>query len=159
MHDQIKTNTIVSTTNFKSKHFWIKRTVMSLAAIITLLIWNFESNLLNFTLFTCFATAIFLTREEDLLVDESHLYHLRTSLLPNLSSVEKYELSHIKSFKSKSYSYPLWYFLDNKNLKGIDTKIEVTFNNSSSTKIDININQKEMEQLSKTITAKIAKEG
>ena len=108
--------------------------------------WNLEVEYgyVRQLLIIFFVLVILAAQKDDLAVDEIYFYHLRTSLFPLLSRVEKYEIAKIESIRARSFESSFWEYFGRGSLRGTSDGIEITLRENKSASLDVRIYKKDL---------------
>lgn len=89
---------------------------------------------------------------DDLAIDDNHFYHFRTSLLPMLSKVKKYEIGKIKNIRSGGMLTQTMDALEFFTFRGgRRNTIEITFTDDSYKSLDVVIYREELTKILTTV--------
>ncbi|WP_132643975.1 hypothetical protein [Roseivirga ehrenbergii] len=116
---------------------------------IQLFIWEFEASYeyIRYVLTIIILLATILARKADIAVDGEYFYCLNTSILPQLSSTNKFKISELTSIRGRSYDSSFLAFYHRRSLKGLDYGIEMTFKDGTSESLDVNIYKIELQRI------------
>jgi hypothetical protein len=137
------------TNNFSNPSVWFGRGVIALILTIQLFIWEFEASYeyVRYMLTFIVLTATVLARKADIAVDQEFFYSLNTSILPQLSRINKFRISELTSIRGRSYNTSFLALYQRRSLKGLDYGIEMSFKDGTSESLDVNINKIEMQRI------------
>jgi hypothetical protein len=146
------TNEFINRTDyFNRKWTWLK--TIGIIAFFTLLLFSWESmdegseySWLRYLIYVILVFAFATAPIDDLAVDKNHFYYFRTSIIPILSEVTKYEIIKIKSIRAggrHTEGSDILQFLT-MNGGGRNT-IEITLVDDTYRSLDVAIYKKDMQ--------------
>jgi hypothetical protein len=102
---------ILETNYYTSTWVWFKRLAALLVALIVFFSWDFSDmppygQFAVYVGFILILTALFLSPIDDLAVDNTYLYHIRTSFLPLFSRTHRYEISTLSTIRCVGVHVP-----------------------------------------------------
>ena len=155
----MNTQLIDRTDNIKRASTWVKRFI-KIFIVLGLLIVEIEIEPYILYIITFFLIVVILfTRENDLAADNKYLYHIRTSIIPGLTKVKKFEIINMESIKWRGNKLGFWGLLGTKSFDGRDYGIEIIFRDNSSVSLDMSINKKDMDRILKKVKQIIINES
>ena len=140
-------NFIDRTHYFTRATTWIKRlTFIGLLSLI-ILTRDFEYAFIQYGLLTFISFIVLTYRKDDIALDTKYFYHLRTSIIPSLSKIEKFEIAAIESIRYKGFDSWIWKLKGGKSMRGSDSGIEITFKDNTSVSLDVDIYKKDLGRI------------
>jgi hypothetical protein len=131
--------------------------VLSIIGLLFNLNVSLESYLI-FVLAIILSIVLVVARVNDIRVDDKHFYHIRNSIIPNLTKVNGYEIEKLKSIRWKGYKSKFQRFFGRRTMPGIDYGIEISFKDDSSVSLDISMEQKDLDRILNVVKENIKKE-
>lgn len=137
---------IIKTNYFNRPWTWIKRTLVFLFLIMTIIYseWVYPGGLLWKYLFLLLSGLyLFLKPKDDLAIDDKYFYHLKRSIQPFFSRTAKYDLAKIKSIKAGGIYSPPFEIMELLGT-GFSNSIEIIFKDNSSIILNLPIYKKDL---------------
>lgn len=155
----MKDHFLIRTNYFSRKAIWIGRIFIISIFVTQLFIWEFESGFeyLRYALTLAVIVSILLSREEDIAVDETNFYYLKTSILPIFSKIKKFRIDELKSIRGKGYESWFWWIYGRGSMQGLDYGIEMSFKDNSSESLDVNIYKIDLEKVLNIVKERMSK--
>ena len=144
---------IIKTNYFNHYWTWIKRAILFIIILVVILLWesmNPEYSWVGYLFVLIMFIIIFTIPMDDLALDRKYFWHVKKSIVPFFSRVNRYDLSKIKSIKGKgtySKGNDLFGFMSLGNIYQSMNSIEIIFIDDSSVVINIAIYKKELDEV------------
>ena len=126
---------------------WLSRMALIGSLSFVVLTGDFGPIYLQYGLIGFITIIGIIYRKDDIALDRKYFYHLRTSIIPYLTIVDKFEISEIKSIRFKAYDSWFWALKGGKSMSGTDNGIEMTFKDDRTTSLDVIIYKKDMARV------------
>jgi hypothetical protein len=136
-------------------------TLKSIGVLIIIgLLLNFDVGLDSYLLIALaivLAIVIVIARVNDIGVDNKYFYHIRNSIIPTLTKVDKFEIEKMNSIRWKGYKSKLQRYYGRRTMQGIDYGIEISFTDDSSVSLNISMDHKDMDRILNVVKEQIKK--
>jgi hypothetical protein len=103
------------------------------------------------------ALVVLIAQKDDLAVDQYYFYHIRTSLVPFLTRIEKYEIAKMESIRARAFKSEFWEYFGRGSLRGTADGIEITFIDNNSISLDVRIYKDELTPIIDLVKEKMKK--
>ena len=139
----------IERTNYiKRASTWTYKSIGIYLIISLILLLGNDDDYLVLSIITLFIiVAIIIARVNDIAVDSKYLYHIRTSIIPRFSKVQKFEIEKMTSIRWKAYDSKFMRFMGTRTMSGVDYGIEISFDDNSSSSLDIDILKEDMDRV------------
>jgi len=137
---------IYKTNYFHRSWTWVKRGMVLLYFIMMILYSElaYPGGLVwKCSFFITCGIFLFLKPKDDLAIDAKYFYHLRTSIQPFFSRIDKYEIGKIKSIRVGGIYSRQFEIMELLGF-GFSNSIEIIFKNNSSIILNLPIYKKEL---------------
>jgi hypothetical protein len=137
---------------YKTPFTWIKRSAIFIIFVSLVIAWETAEDPWNFwwikyAIFIFLSLGLIFSPVDDLMVDEQHLFHFKTSLWNGRSRVFKYEIANILAIRCTGVherGLTLSEYFSQRGT-GTDTNtIEITFKDGSYKSLEVAIYKKEL---------------
>lgn len=159
MRSQTSEIETINKTNYISKtSTWTFKTIGVL--IILGLLFNFDvgfDSYLIIVLAIILAIIVIVARVNDIGVDEKYFYHIRNSIIPILTKVDKFEIEKMKSIRWKGHTSKFQRYFGRRTMLGIDYGIEISFTDDSSMSLDISMDRNDIDRILNVVKENIKK--